>query len=32
MDCARGKLHGAITLSPDPEPGIQKLVLKAEEA
>lgn len=31
MVCARGRLHGTITLSPDAVPGIQKLVLTAEE-
>ncbi len=32
LACARGRLSGAITLSPDPAPGIQKLVLVAEGA
>ena len=30
--CARGVLRGTITLSPDAAPGIQKLVLAAEDA
>jgi D-alanyl-D-alanine-carboxypeptidase/D-alanyl-D-alanine-endopeptidase len=30
--CARGRLRGTITLSPDAVPGIQKLVLVAEDA
>jgi len=32
LTCARGRLAGTITLSPDPEPGIQKLLLVAEPA
>jgi D-alanyl-D-alanine-carboxypeptidase/D-alanyl-D-alanine-endopeptidase len=32
LACAQGRLRGTITLSPDAEPGIQKLVLVAEEA
>jgi hypothetical protein len=28
--CEKGRLRGAITLSPEAEPGIQKLVLTAE--
>ena len=31
MVCARGRLHGSITLSPDAQPGIQKLTLAAED-
>jgi D-alanyl-D-alanine-carboxypeptidase/D-alanyl-D-alanine-endopeptidase len=31
MTCLRGRLRGAVTLSPDGEPGIQKLSLVAEE-
>ncbi len=31
MACERGRLSGTITLSPEAEPGIQKLVLTAEE-
>ncbi|UYN96179.1 MAG: beta-lactamase family protein [Enhydrobacter sp.] len=31
LACERGRLRGTITLSPDAEPGIQKLVLAAEE-
>lgn len=32
LACARGRLRGTITLSPDAAPGIQKLVLSAEDA
>jgi hypothetical protein len=32
MVCANGRLRGEITLSPDPEPGIQDLTLSAEDA
>jgi D-alanyl-D-alanine-carboxypeptidase/D-alanyl-D-alanine-endopeptidase len=32
MVCARGRLLGTITLSPDAAPGIQKLVLTAEQS
>jgi CubicO group peptidase (beta-lactamase class C family) len=32
LACAKGRLRGAITLSPDAAPGIQKLVLVAEDA
>jgi D-alanyl-D-alanine-carboxypeptidase/D-alanyl-D-alanine-endopeptidase len=31
LACERGRLAGTIILSPDPEPGIQKLVLTIEE-
>ena len=31
MNCLRGRLRGAVTLSPEAEPGIQKLSLAAEE-
>jgi D-alanyl-D-alanine-carboxypeptidase/D-alanyl-D-alanine-endopeptidase len=31
MTCLRGRLRGAVTLSPEEEPGIQKLSLAAEE-
>lgn len=30
LACERGRLNGTIVLSPDPEPGIQKLVLAAK--
>jgi hypothetical protein len=32
MVCANGRLRGEITLSPDAEPGIQDLTLRAEDA
>ncbi len=32
LSCAHGRLRGTITLSPDAAPGIQKLVLVAEDA
>jgi len=32
LACAQGRLRGTITLSPDAAPGIQKLVLVAEDA
>jgi len=32
LACAQGRLKGSVILSPDPEPGIQKLTLSAEAA
>ena len=30
LACERGRLRGTIILSPEPEPGIQKLTFRAE--
>lgn len=32
LACARGRLRGSIILSPDAQPGIQKLTLTAEDS
>jgi D-alanyl-D-alanine-carboxypeptidase/D-alanyl-D-alanine-endopeptidase len=32
LACAQGRLRGTITLSPEAEPGIQKLTLAAEKS